>query len=170
MPYSALTATGDDFEDAQRKMDAMQAQQNQLLAQLRQQLATLPPPDLSPPSDRTDSQAEEDKRRQLVQLLAEIEKRVNEENARPKKRYISPATREAVYAGESGQQVYKELFSEARKVLRAQGKLVVELGEGAGREVCRLAQEKGWVLQDTQRDLAQINRCAIFGRSAEEKP
>ena len=28
----------------------------------------------------------------------EIEKRVNEENARPKKRYISPATREAEYA------------------------------------------------------------------------
>jgi protein TonB len=33
-----------------------------------------------------------------VQLLAEIEKRINEENARPKKRYISPATREEVYA------------------------------------------------------------------------
>jgi len=31
-------------------------------------------------------------------MLAEIEKRINEENARPKKRYISPATREAVYA------------------------------------------------------------------------
>ena len=29
---------------------------------------------------------------------AEIEKRINEENARPKKRYISPATREEVYA------------------------------------------------------------------------
>jgi periplasmic protein TonB len=33
-----------------------------------------------------------------VQLLAEIEKRVNEESARPRKRYISPATREVVYA------------------------------------------------------------------------
>ena len=32
------------------------------------------------------------------ELLAEIEKRINEENARPKKRYISPATREEVYA------------------------------------------------------------------------
>jgi len=31
-------------------------------------------------------------------VLAEIERRVNEENARPKKRYVSPATREAVYA------------------------------------------------------------------------
>jgi protein TonB len=42
--------------------------------------------------------AREEKRRQLIKLLAEIEKRINEENARPKKRYISPATREEVYA------------------------------------------------------------------------
>ena len=40
----------------------------------------------------------EQKRRQLIKILAEIEKRINEENARPKKRYISPATREEVYA------------------------------------------------------------------------
>jgi protein TonB len=38
------------------------------------------------------------KRRQLVKMLAEIERRINEENARPRKRYISPATREEVYA------------------------------------------------------------------------
>ena len=44
------------------------------------------------------SATQEERRRQLLQLLAEIEKRVNEENARPKKRYISPATREEVYA------------------------------------------------------------------------
>jgi len=41
---------------------------------------------------------EQERRLQLVKLLAEIEKRINEENARPKKRYISPATREEVYA------------------------------------------------------------------------
>ncbi len=77
---------------------------------------------------------------------------------------------EAVYAGESGQEIYKKLFSEARAVLQAHGKLVVELGEGGGREVCRLAQEKGWALEDLRKDLAQIDRCAIFGRPAEEKP
>ena len=33
-----------------------------------------------------------------MKLLAEIERRINEENARPKKRYVSPATREEVYA------------------------------------------------------------------------
>ena len=42
--------------------------------------------------------AREEKRRQLVKLLAEIEKRINDENARPKRRYVSPATREEVYA------------------------------------------------------------------------
>ena len=98
LPYSALTAVGNDFEDAQQKMDALQEQQTQLLAPLRQQLAALPPPDPRPASQSNASSEQEDKRRQLIKLLAEIEKRINEENARPKKRFISPATREEVYA------------------------------------------------------------------------
>jgi len=98
LPYSALTAVGDDFEESQRRLDAMQEQQNQLLAQLRKRLATLPEPDTRQTSQSDSQSAEEEKRRQLVKLLAEIEKRINEENARPKKRYVSPATREAVYA------------------------------------------------------------------------
>ena len=98
LPYSALTAVGNDFEDAQRQMDALQEQQTQLLAQLRQQLAALPPPDPRPASQSNASSEQEDKRRQLIKLLAEIEKRINEENSRPKKRFISPATREEAYA------------------------------------------------------------------------
>ena len=77
---------------------------------------------------------------------------------------------EAVYAAESGQAIYKQLFSEARKVLRDQGKLVVELGEGAKQGICRLAQAKGWVLEGSRKDLAHIDRCAIFGRPLDEKP
>ena len=98
LPYSALTSIGNDFEEAQRKMDAMQEQQMQLLAQLRKQIAALPPPDPRAARPNAEHSAQDDRRRQLVKLLAEIEKRINEENARPKKRYISPATREAVYA------------------------------------------------------------------------
>ena len=78
--------------------------------------------------------------------------------------------REAVYAAESGQEIYKQLFSEAPKVLQAQGKLVVELGKGARQGICRLAQEKGWVLEGSRKDLAHIDRCAIFGRPSDEKP
>ena len=98
LPYSALTAVGDDFEEMQRKMDAMQEQQTQLLTQLRKQLASMPEPDPRKQSDSGEQMSQEEKRRQLLKLLAEIEKRINSENKRPKKLYISPATREEAYA------------------------------------------------------------------------
>jgi len=98
LPPSALTEAGDATEDAQRKIDAMQEQQTLLLAQIRRQLAALPPPDPKRPSATPEAMEREERRRQLFRLLAEIERRVNEENARPKKRYVSPATREEVYA------------------------------------------------------------------------
>jgi protein TonB len=76
----------------------MQDQQMLLLGQLKKMLAALPPPDPKQPTTNPEAAAREDKRRQLVKLLAEIERRINDENARPKKRYISPSTREEVYA------------------------------------------------------------------------
>ena len=69
-----------------------------MLAQLRKMLAALPPPDPKQPTSSPEAQARENKRRQLLKMLAEIERRINEENARPKKRYISPSMREEVYA------------------------------------------------------------------------
>jgi protein TonB len=98
LPPSALTSMGDAAEDAQKKIDAMQEQQTLLLAQIRKMLATLPPPDPKQPTNDPDAVARENKRKQLIKMLAEIERRINEENARPKKRYISPSTREEVYA------------------------------------------------------------------------
>lgn len=98
LPYSALTAVGDDFEEAQRKLDNMQQQQAVLLTQLRQRIASLPPLDPRESAPNQEQINQQERRKQLIKLLAEIEKRINEENARPKKRYISPATREEVYA------------------------------------------------------------------------
>ena len=98
LPYSALTAIGDDFEERQKKLDAMQEQQAVMLTQLRKQLSSMPQFDPREQSEQQDKEQQEQKRKQLIKLLAEIEKRINEENARPKKRYISPATREEVYA------------------------------------------------------------------------
>lgn len=98
MPDSALTAVGNDFEEMQRKTDQMQEQQTQLLSDLRKELATLQPPTPSATDQGEHTTPQEERRRQLLHLLAQIEKRINEENSRPKKRYISPATKEAVYA------------------------------------------------------------------------
>ena len=58
----------------------------------------MPPPGTAGRPTRAEVAAREEKRRQQLKLLAEIERRINEENARPKKRYISPSTREEVFA------------------------------------------------------------------------
>jgi protein TonB len=89
LPPSALAQLGDAAEEAQKKI---------MLAQVQRMLAAMPPPDPKQATNHPEAVAREDRRRQLVKLLAEIERRINEENARPKKRYISPATREEVYA------------------------------------------------------------------------
>jgi protein TonB len=98
LPPSSFTTVGDSFEDAQRKVDAMQTEQMQMLTQLKRDLAAMPAPDPRNPGDPTEATAQEEKRRQMINLLAEIERRVNEENARPKKRFLSPFTREAAFA------------------------------------------------------------------------
>lgn len=97
LPPSPQARFGEVLEEEERRIEAMKEQQSRLLAQLRQQLAALPEPD--PRNAREADWKEREQRRQaLVRTLAEIEKRINEENARPRKRYISPSTREEVYA------------------------------------------------------------------------
>ncbi|MCO5124952.1 MAG: TonB family protein [Rhizobacter sp.] len=98
LPPSALLETGNASEEAQRQIEQLQQAQQQLLAHLRREMALLPQPEPKRDAGTPEARAQEERRRQLIQLLAEIEKRINEENARPKKRYISPATREEVYA------------------------------------------------------------------------
>jgi periplasmic protein TonB len=98
LPPAATLETGDSLENSRKQIERMQEEQQQLLAQIRREIALLPPPDPSRDAGTPEEKAREERRRQLLQLLAEIEKRVNEENARPKKRYISPSTREADYA------------------------------------------------------------------------
>lgn len=99
LPPALRSEAGEDTQDKeQRQLQSLQEQQNLLLAQIKNQLAALPPPEPKRPSASPEQAEREQKRRQLIKLLAEIERRINQENARPKKRYISPATREAVYA------------------------------------------------------------------------
>jgi periplasmic protein TonB len=95
---SPTVELGESTEEARRQIKELQEQQQQLLAQIRREVALLPPPDPARDAGTPEERAREERRRQLLRYLAEIEKRINEENARPKKRYISPATREAEYA------------------------------------------------------------------------
>lgn len=98
LPPTELTAQGNSNEQVQRSIRALQQQQTALLAQLHRQLAELPPPDPRKPSDAADSVAREERRRLAMQQIAEIERRLSEDSERPRRRYVSPATREEAYA------------------------------------------------------------------------
>ena len=98
LPVAPTMQLGDSADEARRRIDQLQQEQQQLLAQIRREVAALPPPDPRRDKGTPLERDQDERRRQLLRLLAEIEKRVNDENARPKKRYISPATREEVYA------------------------------------------------------------------------
>jgi protein TonB len=89
---------GDALEPDAEQVAALKQQQEQLLASLRAQIANLPPPQPSGENSSEAARAHEARRQALINVLGEIERRINEQNARPKKRFISPATREAVYA------------------------------------------------------------------------
>ena len=124
LPPTLQARTGDAMEDEERRIEALKEKQNQLLAQVRKALASLPPPDLEAVNQSQDAIERERKRQALVKMLAEIEKRINEENARPKKRYISPATREEVYA------IY---YDELRRKIEDRG--TSNFPEAAGRKL-----------------------------------
>ncbi|MBB3195269.1 energy transducer TonB [Roseateles terrae] len=98
LPPSPKIETGDSIEVQHSQIQELQQTQEQLLTQIRRELALLPAPETQRDKGSQQAQQQEERRRQLVQLLAEIEKRVNDENSRPKKRYLSPATQEVVYA------------------------------------------------------------------------
>jgi protein TonB len=93
---SDTTTVGDASEVMQKQITTLRKEQALLLAQVKNLLAQLPPPQPQKTPNAPDE--DERKRRQLLKLLAEIEERINQDNARPRKHYISPATREASYA------------------------------------------------------------------------
>ena len=96
---SPREAPGDaPVTENQRRIDAMLDQQEQLLAQVRQQLASLPQLDPRKLSADPEARAQEERRQLLARQLAALEKRVEEENSRPRKRYLSPATLGTTYA------------------------------------------------------------------------
>ena len=124
LPAMQQVELGDAPADTHRKVDQLRQQQQQLLAQVRREMALLPPPDAQRDAGTPQAQDQEERRRQLLKLLAEIEKRINDDNAQPRKRYVSPATREATYA------VY---YDQLRRRIEERGTL--DFPENAGKKL-----------------------------------
>ena len=113
LPPAPVESPGDSpINENQRRIDSMLEQQEQLLAQVRQQLATMPKVDPQKLNQDPEAQAQEERRQQLQKLLAAIERRGEEENSRPRKRYLRPATLGTTYA------VY---YDEMRRKIEAEG-------------------------------------------------
>lgn len=96
LPSANETAQGETTQQLQQQVAAMRKEQSLLLAQVKNMIAAIAPP--QPEKGRVANEAAEQKRRQLLKLLAEIELRIEQDNLRPRKHYISPATREVAYA------------------------------------------------------------------------
>ena len=93
LPNAPLHQIGQHLDAMEQQVTALQTQQSQLLAQIKSQLAQLPTT-----QQEMQREATQARRRQLLKMLAEIEQRIETENARPRKRYLSPSTREVSYA------------------------------------------------------------------------
>ena len=95
LPLSTRTQDGQNQDLSQAQIQQMKAQQTALLTQIKKQLA-----DASPQSSDTPAQAaeREQQRKQMLDWLASIEQRIQAQNARPRTRYVGPATQGVSYA------------------------------------------------------------------------
>ncbi len=98
LPPATQQALGTDMGAMQRQIEALQTQQMRLLTQLQQELSALTQDDSGDKQQAPERQARQERQRQLERQLAQIEPRVEKTQSGPRKRFISPATQEAVYA------------------------------------------------------------------------
>jgi protein TonB len=162
-------APGLEFQNqpAAGSVEALRQEQNTLLAQVRDQLAAIQR-NAQRAVDPSVAEQQDERQRRLIQQIAALENDVAVENARPRKRFFSPTTREAVFAA---------YFSEMRHAVEKRGtrdfperdgeKLFGELTmvitvDAAGRVVSTsVAQSSGDAVLDSHADLI-VHRAAPF--------
>ena len=110
------TQSGQADDQRQSKLTKRELEQNELLAQTKRTLATL-----TAKQAHNADPALERQRQEMLNMLAQIEKRIQEENARPRKRYISPSTQESSYA------LY---YDQLRRKIEARGTLFFPEAQG----------------------------------------
>ena len=98
LPPSMVQESGTDIGAMQRQIEALKLQQLRLLTQLKQELSALTEDPAGETTDAPERQARQERQQQLTRQLAEIEPKLQKNQAGPRKRFIGPATREAVYA------------------------------------------------------------------------
>ena len=98
LPPAMNTEPGMDISAVQQKIEVLKMQQMRLLTQLKEELAVLTRENAGDKTDSPDREAKAQRQQQLARQLAQIEQRVDQTQGAARKRYISPATQEVVYA------------------------------------------------------------------------
>ncbi len=170
LPPAMNTEPGMDISAVQQKIEVLKMQQMRLLTQLKEELAVLTRENAGDKTDSPDREAKAQRQQQLARQLAQIEQRVGQTQGAARKRYISPATQEVVYA------MY---YDKMRRTIEYQGTL--NFPEAAGERLygqltmvilldsqgqllsTEVARSSGNPLLD-ERAVAIVRNAAPFGR------
>lgn len=87
---TAQAAAGDT--PSLQELAALQREQMDLLARVKQQVADLGAAAAQLPASSAEAQEMEKKRQLLLNIVGEIDRRIQYENSRPRRRYIAPST------------------------------------------------------------------------------
>jgi release factor glutamine methyltransferase len=68
---------------------------------------------------------------------------------------------EALYSGDTGDEIYERLAKEALNYLTPSGRIVLELGYRSLPTVTGLLLKRGWTIAKVIKDLAGIDRCIV---------
>ena len=98
LPPAMNADPGMDLSATQKKIEVLKMQQMRLLTQLKDELAVLTRENAGDKTDSLEREAKVQRQQQLARQLAQIEQRVDQTQGAARKRYISPATQEVVYA------------------------------------------------------------------------
>ena len=95
-PSTAQTENDTETEPSDaptfQQLEQMQREQMELLARVKQQVAALGAAAAQQPASSAQAQEMEKKRQLLLSTVGEIERRMQYENSRPRRRYIGPTT------------------------------------------------------------------------------
>ena len=129
----------DGQSEEERKLEQIKAQQQQLVARIRTQLQQIPIPE---PGESASEAAQ--KRQLMLKHLAELEKKIEQQNASPRTRFVGPSTKEVAYA---------EFYDQVRLRIEAHG---TKLGRAIKVHPFELLTGYDW-----QQNLDSILQCPV---------
>ena len=97
LPATATLADGNALHDQKRALTQAERQQRELITRVRSQVVQLQR--LAAQQTKPEAVHElEDQRKRLMDLLGAIERRIDQQNAKPRRRFVGPNTRSVPYA------------------------------------------------------------------------